>query len=247
MLPIYLDLETIPGQGEHVMRLLAEQAEEEKAAVTAPGNYKDPIKIADYITAEHLKIDADFDQRYRKTALDGSLGQIAVASIAVGDHPPEAFYTEDWQGIDSERFQLERLYDAIEGAVRSAETSDIVFVGHNIVGFDLRFLFQRSVILEVPPPSVIPFGAKPWDGRVFDTMVAWSGDPRGYVSMDKVCNVLGIAGKGEAEGEDADISGAKVWDYVRDGKIAQVATYCNGDIVRTRGMHRRMAFLPLAA
>src|SRR3546814_4351137 len=50
-----------------------------------------------------------------------------------------------------------------------------VFIGHNITGFDLRFILQRAVILGVQPPLNIPFGARPWDESVFDTMTQWAG------------------------------------------------------------------------
>lgn len=33
-----------------------------------------------------------------------------------------------------------------------------------------------------------------------------------------------------------------VWDFVRAGRIADVATYCAGDVERVRAIHKRMTF-----
>jgi len=117
------------------------------------------------------------------------------------------------------------------------------FIGHNIVAFDLRFIFQRAVLNGVIPPSIIPFNARPWDDSVFDTMTAWAGVGN-RVSLDKLCGAFGIAKKGSEIGDDID--GSKVWDYVRTGRIADVVEYCKGDVERVRAIHRRMTFAEAA-
>ena len=55
------------------------------------------------------------------------------------------------------------------------------------------------------------------------------------VSLDKLCKALGLPGKGE-------IDGSKVWDYVRDGRIAEVADYCADDVRKVWAVYRRMTF-----
>ena len=58
-----------------------------------------------------------------------------------------------------------------------------------------------------------------------------------------ICEALGIPGKGsEFDDPEDEIEGAKVWDAVAAGRIADVARYCNGDVERTRLMHKRMIF-----
>jgi hypothetical protein len=114
-----------------------------------------------------------------------------------------------------------------------------VFIGHNIVGFDLRFLFQRSVMLGIKPPLVFPFKAKPWDDIVFDTMTAWAGVGNRF-SLSKLCKVFGLDAKGTEIGDEID--GSKVWDFVKGGRIDDVAKYCGGDVERTRAIHKRLTF-----
>jgi len=114
-------------------------------------------------------------------------------------------------------------------------TSDPVFIGHNVINFDLRFLFQRSVMCNVKPPIFIPFNAKPWDASVYDTMTAWAGFGN-RVSLDKLCKIF------ELEDDNNEIDGSKVWDYYKEGRIAEIAEYCKQDVVQTRQAYKRMTF-----
>ena len=100
-------------------------------------------------------------------------------------------------------------------------------------------LYQRSVVHGIKPPYWIPFDAKPWGDRVFDTMLAWAG-ARGRVGQDKLCRILGIDAKGSELGDEID--GSKVWDFVKEGRIAEVATYCGGDVQRAKEIHQRLTF-----
>jgi hypothetical protein len=240
---IYLDIETIPGQKPAAREALAADAEQEKANVKAPSNYKDEAKIADFITARHAEIDAALDEKWRKTALDGTFGQIVVAAVAIDDAPVVSFHAEGYQAADAEADVLNRLFAALRDAYSPSSMTRPTFIGHNIVGFDLRFIFQRAVLLGLNPPSIIPFSARPWDDTVFDTMVAWAGVGN-RVSLDKLCNAFGLPKKG-SEIED-EIDGSKVWDFVQAGRIADVATYCRADVERVRAIHRRMTFAEAA-
>lgn len=234
---VYLDIETIPGQSPTVREALAADAAIDKAAVRAPSNYKDEVKIAEYISAKHAEIDASVGEKWRKTSLDGAYGQIVVASIAIDDAPPVAFWSEDW--ANAERDILRDLFGALREAHNPTRMTRPTFIGHNIIAFDLRFIFQRAVINGVIPASIIPFNARPWDDTVFDTMVAWAGVGN-RVSLDKLCGALGLPKKSTEIGDEID--GSKVWDYVQDGRIAEVAEYCKADVERVRSIHRRMTF-----
>ncbi len=223
---IYLDIETIPTQDQAVIDSIAE-------GITPPGN----ISKADTIAAWHAeKKPGLIEEAVAKTSFDGALGHIACASIAIDDEAPVVFYREDWKEEHAEMMVLGDLFGAIREATKGA-TRKPTFIGHNILEFDLRFIFQRAVILGVRPPACIPFRAKPWGDEVFDTMNAWGG--RTMVGMTKICRALGIEGKG-------DIDGSKVWEYVRTGRIAEVAAYCAQDVERTRAMYRRMTFATAA-
>lgn len=111
----------------------------------------------------------------------------------------------------------------------------VTFVGHNISGFDLLFLWQRCIVLDVPAHRSVPLNAKAYDERIFDTMRAFTaGDRTKYVSMDKLAKACGLPGKPDG------MDGSKVWDYVRDGRLDEVAAYCQDDVRVARAIHQRM-------
>ena len=163
---------------------------------------------------------------------------IACISIAAGDKAPEVFYDPDW--LNGEAGVIKRAFEyldtlSIRDLQHSGRAADeqLVFVGHNLAAFDLPFLRKRCVVLGIKPPRYIPFSAKAWDKTIYDTMLQW--DAKNFVGMDKLCRILGIAGKG-------DMDGSKVWPAVRDGGIEKVAEYCKGDVERTRALFNRMTF-----
>lgn len=224
---LYLDIETIP---DHRAGALEEIA----ASIQPPGNISKPETIARWHAEDKPRA---IEEAWCKTALSGARGHIAVIGYALNDDEPIALWSPLSPANDEPEIlgyffsELDRLSKGGRFAPR--------LVGHNVAAFDLRFLFQRAIVLGIRPPHWWPIDAKPWESdRVFDTMTAWAG-VRGLVSMADMCDAFGIAGKG-------DINGSKVWEYVRDGRIAEVADYCRGDVERTRAIARRMEFRDLA-
>ena len=135
---IYLDIETIPAQDPSVRAEIA-------ATIEPPGN----ISKAETIAAWHAeKKPALVEEAWRRTALDGSRGHVAVIGFAIDDAEPQAIYRPDWQAPDAERDTLARFFAILADAYRpNSGGARPVFIGHNITGFDLRFLFQRAVLL----------------------------------------------------------------------------------------------------
>lgn len=266
--PIFFDIETIPGQRPDIRGRFEQEASGELALIDAsmnaeleqiapPANIKDQEKIADWwltkapekkqailekAQAARLKAQEGVDEKWRKTALSGALGQVAVIGLAIGDDLPMTLLVRDLSP-SAEGELLAGFFRLVQElcAAKNIPVLSLRWVGHNSSGFDIRFIFQRCVVLGVRIPRwfVTLIAAKPWDSeRGFDTMVQWSG-AKDRISMDNLCFALGIEGKGsglEAEG----IDGSKVWDFVRDGRINEVATYCEGDIERTRTMYQRI-------
>jgi len=230
---IYFDIETIPAQDPVAIAVIKADIEKQKLLVKAPSNYKDEEKIAAYVKAEVEKLDAEFDATYRKTSFDGGLGEICCIGYAIDDYPPISIHSH------SERDILDIFFLSIKNSYNPSSQQRPVFIGHNIVSFDLRFLFQRAVMNNIKPPMMIPFNAKPWDESIFDTMTAWAGHGN-RVSLDKLCKIFNIPQKGSEIGEEMD--GSKVWDFYQAGRIEEIATYCEGDVERTRQAYKRMTF-----
>lgn len=224
---IYIDIETIPSQDPAIKQKFLDE-------VTAPGNYKKQESIDEWLAANREIVG---EENWKKTSFDGGLGHVCVIGVAINDSETKTFYAEDY--LANEKKIITDLFELIDANYDPSKNIPPVFIGHNIAEFDLKFLFQRAVVLGVKPPKVIPFGARPWDKSLFDTMTVWAGH-NGRVSLDKLCSVLGLNAKGSETGEDID--GSKVWDFVKDGKISVVAEYCKGDVDRVRDIHKRMTF-----
>jgi predicted PolB exonuclease-like 3'-5' exonuclease len=218
MKTFYFDIETIPSQ-------LPGIRDEFIAAVTAPGQYKKPESIAEWLKDNR---EAEGEAAWLKTSFDGGLGHVVAIGWAVEDEEPRCYY-ESGDVVADERSLIEDFFTTL------GEAGRVQLVGHNIIGFDLPFLWKRAMVLGIKPPSNFPRNPKPWGDEVADTMLLWDGQQRAGGSMDRICRLMGIPGKG-------DMDGSKVWPAVRDGRIAEVAEYCRQDVARTRAMHRRMIF-----
>lgn len=224
---IYIDIETIPAQDPSIKTIIAE-------SVTAPGQYKKPESIKEWLDANREAVAED---EWKKTSFDGGLGQVCCISAAVDNDSVKTFFSQDWKS--GEKQILSEFFSYMHESYDPSRKTPPIFIGHNVTDFDLRFIFQRAVVIGVRPPIFIPFSARPWDKSVFDTMTQWAGYGK-RIGLEKLCNVLGIAGKGSEI--DEPIDGSMVWDFVRDGKIEKVAAYCAGDVERVRAIHHRMTF-----
>lgn len=222
---VVFDIETIPTQREDVRIQLAK-------------NIKPPKTIKKAETLEKWekeeKPQAIFDEIDR-TGLNGAFGEIISIAVAIDDKEPVVFFEENWQSPTRESDILTKFFNYIGAHFNKGTDIPPVFVGHNLVNFDLRFVYQRAVINGVKPFAFFPIHAKAWDKCVFDTMTEFAGY-NNRISMNDLCLALGIDGKGD------DIDGSKVWDFVQQGKIAEVAEYNKADVVRTRAIYNRMTF-----
>jgi hypothetical protein len=241
----YIDIETVPAQRRDVIadiRSDMKSALQEKLdEIRPPKNYGSEAahkwmveKGEPQIQALHDAFEQEVDREYCKTGLDGAYGQVAVIGFAINDKPPVLCFREDWE---DEHGVLEDFGVCLIDMVPQSKIFDACVIGHNLVNFDLRFLTQRHIVLGIKPPAIITRAAqaKPWEGdKVFDTMVQWSGVGRS-VKLDKLCKALGIPSPKNG------IDGSQVWDYVRDGRISEVAEYCGNDVEATRRVHKRMS------
>jgi len=110
-----------------------------------------------------------------------------------------------------------------------------LFVGHNVLDFDLRFIYQRSVIHQIKPSRDIPF-TRFRNAPIYDTMQEWSKWGREHASLDLLSKALGIPSPKE------NLDGSKVYPYYRAGKITEIVEYCKRDVDAVRQVYRRLTF-----
>lgn len=217
---LFLDIETIPAQSP-------EAFEKYKAEVKAPGNLKKPESIEAWLKENR---ESAALEKMSKTSFDPAEGHICTIGWAIGDDDPVAAHATS---VDQEREVIEALFGAMTAFHR------YTFVGHNVASFDLRFIICRAIVLGIKIPNSIPRDPKPWDSTVFDTMTAWAG-ARGTISMDRLCEALGLPGK---DGFDGSMVAA-AW---ANGEHEKIAEYCKADVSKTREIWRRFESVGWAA
>lgn len=227
MTNIFIDIEMIPAQPEDKVK-----ADIEKS-VKAPSTMSKPETIqqwhageGNYAGAKELAI----EEAYRKTALDGRLGEIISVAIATYERTVGIgrYVTE------KEIEVIEILLDFIDKTCKKRTSySEPFFIGHNVC-FDLEFLWKRCVINQIKPPFPLLFSGR--HGKDFYcTMRAWAGYGK-RIKQDDLAESLGIAKKPD------DIDGSKVWDYVKAGDIKKVVEYNKYDANTVMEIYKRMNF-----
>jgi 3'-5' exonuclease len=222
---LYIDIETIPDQRHDAKVEIA-------ATIKPPGTLKKAESIAEWVEQSKPAV---VEEAWLKTALDGTYGQIVCIGYAADDAEPASLEADDLTPA-AEAQLLRRFFSVLSGTGGITSGRRPTLIGHNLITFDLPFIWRRAVIRGIKPPLWWPRNPKPWSDVAADTMLMWAGD-RGMIGMDRLCKALGIAGKG-------DISGADVWPLVQAGKLAEVAAYCRADVQRTRALYQRMTFEP---
>lgn len=228
---LFLDIETIPADTED---------ERMKTALTVLYDRKIEKRAKRKELSENVVYEVEarqkseglrFEDFLRGTSFDGSFGRVLCICLAVNDDPVKCYCNP----LD-ERKTIEQFW-------KVAGQCDL-FVGHNVLDFDLRFIWQRSIVLGVRPTwqdtdkksrRYLSFGR--YSGRpVFDTMHEWVKWGRDSIGLEHVALSLGLpTPKG-------DIDGSKVWDYYREGKIKEICEYCTRDVETTRMVYKRMVF-----
>lgn len=214
---LYLDIETIPAQSEDVRAIIA-------AGVKPPAQMKKAETIAAWEAEQKA---AAVDEAIAKTSFNAVFGQVCCIGFAVDSSPVTSI---SWPiNASDEREALKGFFSVADDALKMRFPT---LVGHYIAGFDIRFIWQRCMVLGIRVPAWMPKDPKPWDGGVFDTMTAWAG-AKDTISMDTLCQALGIEGKG-------DVDGSMVGKMFAEGKHKEIAAYCRDDVERTRAIHRKM-------
>ena len=129
MKTLFLDIETLPADeaSRDALGYLYERKQEKsrKKAGTTEG------------AAVPATVDAkDFEQFLLGTSFDGAFGRILCIGYAVDDEPTDV--------LTGDECDILRRFWELARTVRR-------FVGHNVMDFDLRFIYQRSIVCGVRP------------------------------------------------------------------------------------------------
>lgn len=218
---ITLDIETIPDQSEGSF-------ERAVSRISAPSNYKDPVKIAEYINDK--AVDA-----WRKTSLDGSYGEVLAIGFAFEDEPAQTLMRTQ---VSDDPFQLSSEADLLNAffAAMYHRYGQVPprWIGHFIGRFDLRFLYHRCVIHGIVTPLDLRPDYAPWNPDIHDTSYMWTGERAGGVALDELADILSLPNPKSL------LDGSEIWDAVLAGEFELIRRYCEVDVETTRTAYLRM-------
>ena len=172
--------------------------------------------------ANNRKVSAKFEDYLAATSFDGSFGRIICIGYATDDKPAQVI-------SGTEKEILEKFWEIAKEAK--------LFIGFNCMDFDLRFIYQRSVINKIKPTVDLSF-RRYYHDQIYDVMYEWTKWAyQQSVSLDTLAKALGIPSSkgGGIEGKDV----AKAY---KDGRIKEICDYCKKDVEVTREIYKRMTF-----
>jgi Predicted 3'-5' exonuclease related to the exonuclease domain of PolB len=187
-------------------------------------------------------IAAEEERVYQLGSLNATSGRVLSIAVHVGPvpgfeiegltpHQSEHAFGIDEQGHEQPEAQALRDFLSLMSDFDS-ECDEIV--GHNIIGFDLPFIFQRCLVNNVPARPFVNLGEYNVRG-VFDTMRGWWLGGRNRVGLDDVAWALGIESS-----KTSEVEGSRVYELYQAGKLLEIREYNLNDVRLTRKIYERM-------
>lgn len=188
------------------------------------------------------KVVWDTGEEYRATALNGMFGRLLC--IGYIDEPVDGSglkwgcigWREETQDFEpNERKVLQDWWDLIADFNPGRD----LMIGHNILGFDLPFIIQRSIVKNVKPSVKLSL-RRYNDAPIYDTLQMWKfwsnqGGPG--ANLGNLSIALGLESP-----KEQGIAGDKVYDAYLEGRYKELYEYCMRDVKATRNVYRRMNF-----
>lgn len=180
------------------------------------------------------------DEQFRLLALHAEYGRVLAIGVIAEDDWQVVHYGLLGRERSTGRFHLDerRTLRAFWKLFQGFSAGRDLVVGHNVLDFDLPFLYKRSRINRIHPGILFSF-ARYRSAPVYDTMREWAHwNPHApLMSLEQLAEVLGV-GLAKTEGMD----GGRVYDEFLAGNHDRVAAYCLRDVEIARAIYYRMVF-----
>ena len=153
---IFTDIETLPTDDPVLIAAIAE-------SIVPPKSMKKAETIAAWEATEKLVL---ILEAIAKTSLDGGLGRCACIGFGVANEPilSEAAVEDDGRHTEAaERWMIEGYFAACEAVYVQYGVPPII-AGHNVTGFDVRWLWKRAIVLGITVPWWWPHGLEGGQG-----------------------------------------------------------------------------------
>jgi DNA polymerase elongation subunit (family B) len=177
------------------------------------------------------------EEQFRRLALHGEYGRVLTIGVIVerdGVIEQHGLFGRERQ---TTMFHLDeaRTLRGFWKMMRGFNPSRDLVIGHNVLEFDLPFLYKRSYIHRIQPTVELSF-ARYRHAPIYDTMKEWAHWAFGNVlSLVELAAVLKV-GITKTEGLD----GSKVYDNFCAGCHDKIARYCMQDVELVRAVYYRM-------
>lgn len=185
---------------------------------------------------------AEEERVYRLGSLVATSGRVLSIAVHVGSvagieiEGIEQGESEHVFGIDADgqlQSEQQALTDYIE-LMKSFDSDVDEIVGHNIIGFDLPFIFQRCLVRGIafrPFVNLTEFNVR----GVYDTMHRWWLGAKNRVALDDIAWALEI----ESSKTD-EVDGSQVFELYQAGRLAEIREYNLNDVRVTRKVYERL-------
>jgi hypothetical protein len=187
-------------------------------------------------------IAAEEERVYQLGSLNATSGRILSIAVHVG--PVPGFIMEGVPGSQSEHaFGIDEAGNEQEegqalkdflALMTDFDPECDLLVGHNLINFDLPFIFQRCLANNIAVKPFIDLSEFNVQG-VYDTMRAWWLGSRNRVALDDIAWALGIESS-----KTSEVEGSRVFELYQAGKLAEIREYNLNDVRVTRKIYERM-------
>ena len=223
---IFIDIETLPTTEENrpfVERKL------QKSFFKRGLNFSE----AEFVT--HAEV------AFQETALQGSLGKLLCVGLAIDNNGKAEKPCVCGQDKNTGEFHrdeaktLTQFWNHLD-RIGFDPNCDLI-IGHNILGFDLPFLYHRSMICGVKPTKKL-LAEKYWESPVYDTMTKWQmGKFRDFVGLEELALAFSLACPKKGE-----VHGANLLESFLAGKHEEIREYCLKDVLCVRELYYKMTY-----
>lgn len=188
-----------------------------------------------WIKKYHPRFDKDGDKSPEETYAEKAglfepFAKIVCITIGGNNGKVKSFYNHD-------EAQLLTDFNVYLKAYKGYE---IIYVGHNILEFDIPFIGVRMLIQGIKPHKSLDIrGKKPWQINHIDTMSLFGfGRWKYRISLDVAVTVFGIPSPKQGNVDGAMV-GEHYWGYEKDGVVigggdvglSDIVSYCERDVL----------------
>lgn len=179
-----------------------------------PAQYKKPESIKKYIYENRGQIEAKI---IKQRSTDPFSCKVICLSFSFNGEEPQSITGKEDKILEIFQTKIQEHLKEHGGSI-----TGISLVGHNIKKFDAPILFLRACKYGLDGLKQLLFYTR---RDIKDTMESGSYFVHGaMVSLDRLCSFFGVPTP------KTELDGSKVFKYYQEGKIEEIANYCNKDV-----------------